>query len=65
MDEDKKNLKIARSNFDKLKIDPSSAAFPEEILDKKLLLKLKKSKYVEDKKIFNLVNLLDKKKCNF
>ena len=65
MDEDKKNLKIARSNFDKLKIDPSSAAFAEEILDKKLLLKLKKSKYVEDKKIFNLVNLLDKKKCNF
>ena len=65
MDEDKKNLKIARSNFDKLKIDPSSAAFAEEILDKKLLLKLKKSKYVEVKKIFNLVNLLDKKKCNF
>ena len=64
MDEDKKNLKIARSNFDKLKIDPSSAAFAEEILDKKLLLKLKKSKYVEDKKCFNLVNLLDKKKCN-
>ena len=64
MDEDKKNLKIARSNFDKLKIDPSSAVFAEEILDKKLLLKLKKSKYVEDKKCFNLVNLLDKKKCN-
>ena len=32
-----------------LKIDPSSAAFAEEILDKKLLLKLKKSKYVKDK----------------
>ena len=38
-----------------------SAAFTEEILDKKLLLKLKKSKYVEDKKFFNLVNLLDSK----
>ena len=63
MDEDKK--KLARSNFNKLKIDPSSAAFAEEILDKKLLLKLKKSKYVEDKKIFNLVNLLDKKNVIF
>ena len=63
MDEDKK--KLARSNFNKLKIDPSSAAFAEEILDKKLLLKLKKSKYVEDKKLFNLVNLLDKKNVIF
>ena len=63
MDEDKK--KLARSNFNKLKIDPSSAAFAEEILDKKLLLKLKKSNYVEDKKLFNLVNLLDKKNVIF
>ena len=31
---DKKNLKIARSAFDKLKADPSSIAFSEEILDK-------------------------------
>ena len=38
-----------------------NAAFSEERIDKKLLLKLKKSKYVEDKKIFNLVNLLDSK----
>ena len=59
MDEDKKNLKIAKSTFDKLKIDPSSATFAEEILDKKLLLKLQKSKYAEDKKIFKLVNLLE------
>ena len=63
MDEDKK--KLARSNFNKPKIDPSSAAFAEEILDKKLLLKLKKSKYVEDKRFFNLVNLLDKKNIIF
>ena len=63
MDEDKK--KLARSNFNKLKIDPSSAAFGAEILDKKLLLKRKKSKYVEDKKLFNLVNLLDKKNVIF
>ena len=44
MDEDKKNFKIAKSTFDKLKTDPSSAAFAEEILDKKLLIKLKKIK---------------------
>ena len=37
MDKDKKNVKIEKSTFDKLKIDPSSAAFAEEILDKKLL----------------------------
>ena len=63
MDEDKK--KLVRSNFNKLKIDPSSTAFAVEIVDKKLLLKLKKSKYDEDKKIFNLVNLLDKKNVIF
>ena len=61
MEDDKKKnpFKIARSTFDKRKTDPSSAAFAEEILDKKLLLKLKKSKYAEDKKIFKLVNLLE------
>ena len=63
MDEGKE--KLARSNFDKLKTDPSSAGFTEEILDKKLLFKLKKSKYVEDKKFFNLVNLLDQKNVIF
>ena len=31
--------------------------FAEELLDKKLLFKLKKSNYVEDKKFFKLVNL--------
>ena len=34
--------KIARFTFDKLKADPSSAAFAKEILDTKLLLKIKK-----------------------
>ena len=61
MADDKKNFKIARPFFNKLKIDPLSAALAEEMLDKKLLLKLKKSKYVEDKKMFNLANLLDSK----
>ena len=59
MEDNKKDFKKARSIFNKLKTDPSSVAFAEEILDKKLLLKLKKSKYVEDKKIFKLVNLLE------
>ena len=58
-DNKKKKFKIARSSFDKLKIDPSSAAFAEEILNKKLLLKFKKSKYAEDKQFFKLVNLLE------
>ena len=59
MKDNKKNFKIASSTFDKLKTDPLSVPFAEEILDKKLLLKLKKSKYVEDKKFFKHVNLLE------
>ena len=59
MEDDKKNFKKARSIFNKLKTDLSSTAFAEEILDKNLLLKLKKSKYAEDKKKFKLVNLLE------
>ena len=55
MEDDKKNVKIARSTFDKLKTDPSSAAFAEEILDKELLLKLKKLKQAEDKIFFKFV----------
>ena len=35
----KKDFKAAKKAFEKLKLDPSSAAFAEEILDKKLLLK--------------------------
>ena len=60
MDE-KKNFKAARNAFNKLKLDPSSVAFAEKILDKKLLLKIKKSKYAEDKQFFKFVNLLDNK----
>ena len=51
----KKDFKKARSDFDNLKTDPMSVAFAEEILDKKLLLKLKKSKYAADKKVINNV----------
>ena len=35
----KKDFKAAKNAFEKLKLDPLSAAFAEEILDKKLLLK--------------------------
>ena len=52
-------FKKSKNIFNKLKIDPSSDAFAEEILDKKLLARLKKSKYVEDKNFFKLVNLLE------
>ena len=48
------DFKKAKNAFEKLKLDQSSAAFAEEILDKKLLLKLKKSKYAADKKFLSL-----------
>ena len=57
MEHDKK-LKFAKKTFEMLKTDPSSAAFAEETLDKKLLLKLKKSKYKDDKFFFKVVNNL-------
>ena len=56
---EKKDFKKAKNAFEKLKLDSSSVAFAEEILDKKLLLKLKKSKYAADKNFFKLVNLLE------
>ena len=48
--------------FNSLKTDLSSVLFAEEILDKKLLNKLKKSKYETDKLFYKLVNLIDNKK---
>ena len=65
METKKGDFKAARSAFNKLKLDLSSTAFAEEILDKKLLLKLKKMKYVEDKNFFKLVNLLEKNSVIF
>ena len=51
MEDEKKQLIFAKDAFQMLKTDPSSAVFAEETLDKKLLLKLKKSKYKDDKKL--------------
>ena len=53
------DFKKAKNAFDKLKLDPSSVDFAGEILDKKLLAKLKKSKYAADRNFFNIVNLLE------
>ena len=58
MEDEKKQLIFAKDAFQMLKTDPSSAAFAEETLDKKLLLKLKKSKYKDDKFFFKVVNNL-------
>ena len=57
MVDDKNFFKTAATIFNRLKTDPSYVAFAEELLDKKLLLKSKNSKYVEDKKFFKLENL--------
>ena len=64
MDNKKINIKSAQDVFNKLQVDPSSVAFAEEILDKKLLLKLKKSTYTEEKHFFKLLNLLENKSSN-
>ena len=54
MEDEKKQLIFAKDAFQMLKTNPSSVAFAEETLDKKLLLKLKKSKYKEDKNVLKL-----------
>ena len=59
--EDKTQLKKARNIYNKLKADPASVAFAEELLDLKLLNKLKKSKYEVDKLLYKLVNIIDNK----
>ena len=57
--EDKKLLQKARNLFVKLKIDPASVLFAEELLDKRLLKKLKKSKYERDSELLKLIDLAD------
>ena len=59
--DDKKIFKKAENVFNSLKIDTSSAIFAEEVLDKKLLNRLRKSKYETDKLLFKFVNLSDSK----
>ena len=59
--EDKKVLQNARTLFNRLKIDPVSVLFSKELLDKRLLKKLKKSKYAKDTELLKLINLADNK----
>ena len=59
--EDKKVLKRARNLFVKLKTDPVSVLFSEELLDNQLLKNLKKSKYEKDTELLKLINLVDGK----
>ena len=42
-----------------MKIDPVSVLFSEELLDKRLFKKLKKSKYAKDTELLKLINLAD------
>ena len=48
--------------FNQLKVDPQSVTFAEELLNKRLLVRLKKSKYPKDKLFFKIVNDLDREK---
>ena len=59
--EDKKLLQKARNLFIKLKTDPVSVLFSEELLDKQLIKKLKKSKYEKDNELLKLIDLADNK----
>ena len=52
--DDKKLFKKAKITFDSLKIDPASVIFAEEILDSRLLKKLKRLNYDVDKQLLNL-----------
>ena len=59
--EDKKLLKEAKILSNNLKIDPSSVLFSEERLDKILLKKLKKPRYLKKAQLLKLINLADNK----
>ena len=55
-------MEDAKKVFNQLKVDPQSVAFAEELLNKRLLVRLKKSKYPKDKLFFKIVNDLDREK---
>ena len=57
--EDKKLSKQARSILSSLKTDPNSVLFSEEQIEKRLLKKLKKSKYEKDALSLKLILLAD------
>ena len=57
--DDKKVFQKVKNFSVKLKTDPESVIFVEELLDNRVLKKLKKSKYDVDKLFYKLVNLVD------
>lgn len=59
--DNKKIFKKAKNLFLKLKTDPASIIFAEEILDSRLVKNLKKSKYETGKLLYKIVNLADSK----
>lgn len=54
-------MQKARSILSSFKTDPNGVLFSEEILDKRLLKKLKKLKYTKDSKLLKFINLVDNK----
>ena len=58
-------MEDAKKGFNQLKMDPQSVAFAEELLNKRLLVRLKKSKYPKDKLFFKIANDLDREKSVF
>ena len=69
--DDTKVFKKAKNLFIKLKTDPGTVIFAEELLDVRLLKKLKKSKLVDSKSIFNedkaptRADYVEKRNCSF
>ena len=59
--EDKKVLKEAKTIFNCLKTELNSVSFSEEKIDKRLLEKTKKSKYLKDSQLLKLLLLADNK----
>ena len=55
-------MEDAKKVFNHLKVDPQSVAFAEELLNKRLLVRLKKSKYAKDKLFLKIANDLDREK---
>ena len=55
-------MEDAKKVFNQLKVNPQSVAFAEELLNKRLLVRLKKPKYPKDKLFFKIVNDLDMEK---
>ena len=59
--EDKKVLQKVRTLFNRLNTEPASVLFSEEVLEKRLLKKLKKSKYAKDMELLKVINLAENK----